>query len=282
MAAEGITVGLVATAFFFGFRHGFDWDHIAAITDITSSQTDTRTAIVFSTLYALGHAAVVFGLGLAAITAGDRLPAWLDAAMGPVVGVTLMMLAVYVLYSLLRHGRDFRMRSRWMLIIDAARRIVRHVRRRDDIVITHEHEHPVDDHGHDHPAPVTAAPGRGLSTALRTHTHVHRHVAPMPDDPFTRYGVASSIGVGMIHGIGAETPTQVVLFLAAAGAGGVAAGIFVLVAFIGGLLASNTLIAVGSAFGTLTTKSYPVYAAIAVATASFSFVLGFLLLTEGG
>ncbi|HET7027898.1 MAG TPA: hypothetical protein VFI28_09425, partial [Candidatus Limnocylindrales bacterium] len=31
------SLGLLGTALALGFRHGFDWDHIAAITDITST-----------------------------------------------------------------------------------------------------------------------------------------------------------------------------------------------------------------------------------------------------
>ena len=34
------------------------------------------------------------------------------------------------------------------------------------------------------------------------------------------YGRRTAFGVGMIHGVGAETPTQVLIFLAAAGASG--------------------------------------------------------------
>src|SRR4029078_13027590 len=40
---DGGTLGLIATALTLGFRHGFDWDHLAAITDVTST-TDTAVA----------------------------------------------------------------------------------------------------------------------------------------------------------------------------------------------------------------------------------------------
>jgi high-affinity nickel permease len=39
-----------------GFRHGSDYDHIAAISDITSVQQKTSTAMRLGLLYALGHA----------------------------------------------------------------------------------------------------------------------------------------------------------------------------------------------------------------------------------
>src|SRR6478735_364928 len=126
MATDGVEnafhIGLVLTALGFGFRHGIDWDHIAALTDITSSQEAPRRSMWFATLYALGHALVVFVLGFAAIVLAERLPAGIDAVMERFVGVTLVVLGCYVVYALVRHGRDFRMRSRWMLMLSAARR----------------------------------------------------------------------------------------------------------------------------------------------------------------
>ncbi|MGH2737693.1 MAG: hypothetical protein ACRDHH_02680, partial [Actinomycetota bacterium] len=99
-SGDGFSFGLILSGLLFGLRHGIDWDHIAAIADITSSQDDRGTALWFGTLYALGHAAVVLVLGVLAIVAGDLLPAGVDQVMGRVVGVTLLVLGVYVIYSL--------------------------------------------------------------------------------------------------------------------------------------------------------------------------------------
>src|SRR6266511_1846308 len=233
----GFRLGLLVAAFWFGFRHGIDWDHIAAITDITSSQEDRRQAILFGTLYALGHALVVLTLGILAIVVGENLPAGVDNVMTRIVGVTLLLLGVYVFASLIRHGRDFRLRSRWMLVFAGARRAARWVRQRaaerangteqrraGEVAVAEEVEAPSWHHGHSRPE---------------------------PDDTFMNYGRGTAFGVGMIHGIGAETPTQVLIFLSAAGAGGASAGIIVLVAFIVGLLSSNSLITFGSAMGYL-------------------------------
>jgi high-affinity nickel-transport protein len=101
----------------------------------------------------------------------------------------------------------------------------------------------------------------------------------MPDDPFVNYGRGTSFGVGMLHGIGAETPTQVLIFLAAAGAGGVAVGLLLLGCFIVGLLASNTLIALAATAGFLgATKNFKIYATVSLLTAGFSLVIGSLFL----
>jgi hypothetical protein len=268
----GFSFGLLVSAFLFGLRHGIDWDHIAAIADITGSQDDRRRAIWFGTLYVLGHAAVVFALGVLAIVAGDLLPAGVDEVMGRVVGVTLVVLGVYVFVSLIRHGRDFRLRSRWMLVFSGVRRGVRWARER---LAARRPE-----------AAVASVPASGseVDPSLWHHGHHgrpghHHHESPERDDAFMNYGTATSIGVGMIHGVGAETPTQVLIFLAAAGAGGTIVGISVLVAFLIGLLASNSVITVGSAYGFLSaSRNFAVYAAVGVTVAVFSLVLGVLFL----
>ncbi len=276
-----LRLGLVVTAFAFGFRHGIDWDHLAAITDITGSQESSRDSMRFATLYALGHALVVFALGLAAILISAELPSSLDAAMGRVVGTTLVLLGVFVFYSLARHGRQFRMRSRWMLLFSGVRAGYRRLRREpaQTLVIEHEHDHsPAEVHDHDR-ALVATAPQANVAG----HRHGHRHMAPLPDDPFMNYGRATAFLVGMIHGVGAETPTQVLIFATAAGAGGRGAGVFVLVCFLVGLLASNTTVSLASTFGFLNaTKNWRLYVGLSVATGTFSLVVGTLFLLGRG
>jgi high-affinity nickel-transport protein len=267
LAEGGFSFGLLVSGFWFGVRHGIDWDHIAAIADITGSQDDRRRALWLGTLYVLGHAAVVLALGIVAIAAGDLLPAGIDEVMGRVVGATLILLGIYVFVSLIRHGRDFRLRSRWMLLFAGIRRSSRWMRER------------VRAGGN---GPREAADGEDPS--LLHHGHHgrpghHHHGRPERDDTFANYGTGTAIGVGMIHGVGAETPTQVLIFIAAAGAGGATVGVAVLLAFIVGLVLSNSLITVGSAFGFLSaSRNFAVYAAVGVITALFSLVLGTLFL----
>jgi high-affinity nickel-transport protein len=275
IVAEGLGFGLLVTAFWLGVRHGIDWDHIAAITDITGTQEDRRRAILFGTLYALGHALIVFVLGAVAILAGDLLPSSIDEFMGRVVGITLVLLGVYVFVSLIRHGRDFRLRSRWMLIFAGVRKGARWVRERVGVGARNgdadRQSEPIEEedqtaasfwhHGHH------GRPGH------------HHHETPERDEDFVGYGKGTAFGVGMLHGVGAETPTQVLIFITAAGAGGRVVGVFVLLAFIVGLLASNSFITLGSAFGFLqASKNFGLYATIAVLTGVFSLVIGTLFL----
>jgi high-affinity nickel-transport protein len=275
---QGFGTGLLVAAFWFGFRHGIDWDHIAAITDITSSQDSKRRSIVFGTAYVIGHALVVLGLGTVAVLLGERIPEGVDAFMGRVVGVTLIALGVYVFASLIKHGRDFRLRSRWMLVFSGVRRVRRRLR-------THE-PGPPDDH---ELAPVHLHTGQEGVVAVAErippsewhHGHHgrpghHHHKHPEPDDDL-QYQRGTAVLVGMLHGVGAETPTQILIFTAAAGAGGKGAGIAVLVSFIVGLVVSNSIITAGSAFGFLeASRNFAVYATVAVLTGFFSLVIGVL------
>ena len=77
--------------------------------------------------------------------------------------------------------------------------------------------------------------------------------------------------------VGAETPTQVVVFLAAANAGGLGAGLGVLFVFVLGLAISNLAIAVASLFGFGTavggTKAQIVLGRL---TAAMSLIIGTL------
>lgn len=282
----GLDVGLLFSAFGFGFRHGIDWDHIAAITDITSSQDSPRTGLYFGTLYAAGHAVVVFVIGVLAIVAGKKLPDSIDEVMGRVVGVTLLFLGAYVFYSLARYGRDFRMRSRWMLVFSGVQRSYlwarEHMRRHEPAELEHVHEHASAEPFMHHEAEEEVANGRGESAAkvaVRARTHEHGHKHRMPTDPFMNYGRATAIGIGMLHGIGAETPTQVLLFLALAGASGTGVGVLALAAFLVGLLASNSLITLSSAYGFLrASKRFAVYATVGVLTGLASLTVGSLFL----
>jgi hypothetical protein len=275
----GFGFGLLVAAFWFGFRHGIDWDHLAAISDITSSQDDRRRSILFGTLYVVGHAVVVLVLGIVAILIGQELPGGVDAAMGRVVGVTLLVLGIYVFVSLIRHGREFRMRSRWMLIFAGIRGAWWRVRGAPSTRGIDDHElEPV----HAHADGTEVAAGERIAEWHHGHHgrpghHHHKH--PEPDDPFVDYQRGTAFLVGMLHGIGAETPTQILIFTAAAGAGGEAAGVAVLSAFLVGLMSSNSLITIGSAFGFLqASKNFTLYATVAVITGVFSLVLGVLFL----
>jgi high-affinity nickel-transport protein len=278
-----LLAGMVAL----GFRHGFDWDHIAAITDITSTTSsghaevdvppaapvtphghddemrghsheheasgpgamhafgesrfahEQRHAIGLASLYALGHALVVVVLGILALTVGAILPDWVDPILEKVVGVTLVLLGAWVIYSVVQYLRgkgEFRLRSRWMLAFDIA---------------------------------------RNAWGALQARIHGHEH---RPSAHSTQYGPRTAFGVGMIHGIGAETGSQALLLAGIAGATGTT-GIVILFAFVVGLLLANTLVAVVSATGFIGAQRMRILYVIVGAFAGVaSLVIGLLFI----
>ncbi|HMG27361.1 MAG TPA: hypothetical protein VKH36_11170, partial [Acidimicrobiia bacterium] len=121
--------------------------------------------------------------------------------------------------------------------------------------------------------PVRAG-GRAVTTS---HRHRHRHVGAMPDDPLPTYGGGVAVGVGMIHGLGFETPTQALVFVTAAGAGSRAAGLLVLACFLLGLLAANTVVATASTFGLTGASSRArLYTVVSLVAAAASLALGLL------
>ena len=239
------------TTFLYGLRHGIDWDHIAAITDITSTAgaDDAEQAIttqgswrvlLLSTLYILGHAAMIVLLGSAALLAGALLPAWIDPILERIVGVTLLLLAGWVFYSLAQYMRgqaEFRLRSRWMLLFSGAAYLWHRLHARLE---------------------------------GRAHEHEHR---------LMRYGPLSAFIVGLIHGIGAETGSQVLLIAAVGGAAGPGSGLLLMASFVVGLIISNSVIVAVSAAGFLGTQNYrSVYVAIGLATGLFSLIVGLYFL----
>jgi len=291
---------VLVTGLLLGIRHGIDWDHIAAITDITSTAAATSAAeaghaqqhrsveghehghggttelqahgaprelprptaagaavadrglrrrslgadqleaIRLGTLYAVGHGIVVIVLGIAALAFGALLPDWLDPIMGRVVGLTLVGLGIWVLYSVVRFARgdgQFRLRSRWMLVFDGTRYAWRR---------------------------------------LQARLHGHEHVEPLE---MSSYGTRTALGVGMIHGIGAETGTQVLLIAAVGGAASAGLGVPMLFAFVVGLLISNFAIVLVSSVGFVASQTREmIYVVVGAVAGVFSLVIGTVFL----
>ncbi len=230
-----------------GFRHGFDYDHLAAITDITSVQRGWREGMGLGLLYALGHALTVAVLGIGVIFLHLSLPQHLDDIGERLVGATLIVLAVYVLTSL------------W--------------HRRDHLA------HPGTGHTH-HPArsriALLISGGRYLWWRVRK---LGRPELPAPDPFAFQYNQSSVFTVGMIHGLGAETPSQLLLFLLAANLGGTSRGLIGLLAFLVGLLAMNTLMTASASGLFAGSVARPkLQAAITSLTAVYSFTVGAIFL----
>jgi high-affinity nickel permease len=223
-----------------GFRHGLDYDHIAAITDISSVQAKPRDAMKYGLLYVTGHATTVAVLGTAAVVFRIALPPASDRWAERLVGITLLVLGLYVLGTFLRPSTHshVRPRTRITLLVNGALWIYWRLSR------------------------------------LFGGTRVEA-----PQVFKDGYGAKSTFLVGVIHGLGAETPTQILLFLMAANLGGTAAGLLGLLMFILGLILMNSLMCASAAGIFSATLARPnALRALTLATSAYSIVVGTIFL----
>ena len=111
---------------------------------------------------------------------------------------------------------------------------------------------------------------------IQARIHGHEHIEPLE---MSSYGTKTAFGVGMIHGIGAETGTQVLLIAAVGGAASAGLGVPMLFAFVIGLLISNFVIVLISSVGFVASQTRElVYVAIGGVAGCFSLVVGSLFL----
>jgi high-affinity nickel permease len=237
MFTSALYLALLSAAIL-GFRHGFDYDHIAAITDITSVETSRKRAMRMGLLYALGHAATVATLGSLVILFQQSIPKSLDNWSERAVGVTLVILGVYVLGTMLRDKSDYVPRSRAAILIDSSRWMAWRFRKLFG----------------------------GASEEV-------------PQRQSGPYSWTSVFAIGVIHGLGAETPSQLMLFMLAANLGGPARGLLGLAVFLAGLLLMNTLMTASAVglFG-LSAMKPGVLRFVIGATAAYSVVVGLVFL----
>jgi high-affinity nickel permease len=221
-----------------GFRHGFDYDHIAAITDIASVQKRAGEAMRLGLLYALGHASMIALMGGLVILFQLSLPPRLDSWAERLVGLTLILLAIYVLGSLVWGNPQQLPSSRAALLIRGTRRLRR-----------------------------------------RFFPRVADKLLVGGEDDKLNYTGPVAFGIGIIHGLGAETPSQLALFLLAANLGGAARGIAGMAMFLVGLLTMNTLMTASASGLFRGAAPHPRAMRFFIGlTAVYSFVVGWLFL----
>ena len=242
-----VPLALAGTSFALGARHGLDWDHIAAITDLTAPRPGDerpdgapsagrprpgRRGLALSAWYCTGHGLVLAVFGALVLVLGLRLPSSLDVAFQAVVGLTLVTLGGVVLYQLGRYRSDYRYTGRISLVVGALRRGWARARRRE-------------------------VPGDVLDVDRR-----------------------GAFLVGLLHGTGAETPTQVALFAAAGASGSTGTAALILGAFVAGLVVADLGIAAAWLSGVLGSRRAPrVQIALGAVTGLASLTLGLLILT---
>jgi hypothetical protein len=226
-------VGLSGLALMLGFRHGIDWDHVTAIADLVGGEEDRKKGFMLTLWYAVGHEVVIVIFGALAILLGRTLPHWVDAVMERFVGMTLLILAAFLVISLLRGGEYVPM-SRWRLLFTSFNYVLGWVARR-------------------------LGGGRNQFNVF----------------PNVRINRISAFFIGVIHGIGAETPTQLMMFATVSGLGSPLQGCTIVLSFVVGLLCSHMLLAFTTIVGYLSVMRHRrVIRGIGIATAAYSLCIG--------
>jgi cytochrome c biogenesis protein CcdA len=192
--------------------------------------------------YALGHAFTVAALGIAVLELHLGLPEGLDHWTERLIGLTLIVLGIGVVAGILRK----------------------------------------DAHGHSH-SRIESRLAIAINGFLWMAWRVRRcwnPQAPQPERFQWMYNGKSVFVIGILHGVGAETPSQLALFFLTANLGGTSRGMLGLAAFALGLVAMNALMTatMGGAFRASGHHHPRLYHAIAWTGAAYSFIIGLIFL----
>jgi high-affinity nickel-transport protein len=191
--------------------------------------------------YALGHAFTVAALGVAVLQLHVGLPQGLDHWTERLIGLTLIVLGIGVVAGILRK----------------------------------------DAHGHRH-SRIESRLAIAINGILWFFWQVRRiwnRRAQRPQRFQWMYTGKSVFVIGILHGVGAETPSQLALFFLTANLGGTSRGLMGLAAFAVGLVAMNALMTamIGGAFSAGGRRPR-LYHAIAWTGAAYSCIIGLIFL----
>jgi ABC-type nickel/cobalt efflux system permease component RcnA len=135
---------------------------------------------------------------------------------------------------------------------------------------SHGHEHERDFELHDH--------AHGVKATDSSHRHVHKHELLLDNESISS---PTAIGVGVLHGIGVETPTQIAIFVATTQATGKAGGLLILLFWVVGLILANSAIALLSIGANDWLRTHTVvYRVLAAIIGIVSVIVGILVLIE--
>ncbi|WP_167568721.1 HoxN/HupN/NixA family nickel/cobalt transporter [Brevibacillus migulae] len=215
-------------AILIGFRHGMDSDHVAAIADMVGAEKQRKRQLQMGIMYALGHGAIVLVIGMLAVMIGTKLPDSILHTMEFLVGLSLLVLGGFILWSIFQQREAYEYQSRWELIIQMVARMFRIKTNRTQI---------------------------------------------------QKMGILSAFCIGILHGIGAETPTQVMLIGSSVGMDNFLFASIQILLFTVGLLIATVLVTFAASWGFMKAAlKRRVQLLLGTLTGGYSLVLGFMII----
>lgn len=229
---ETLSFGMIF--FMMGIRHGFDTDHIAAISDLVGAEAQNNTrrrSLKLGSMYAIGHGSIVLIIGLLALFVGAKLSDPFKQALETLVGITLIILGAAILSTLIRQYYGHPYRNRYSVLLHWMTRLL------------------------------------GIKKVRKT--------------ALKQLGVGGSLIIGVIHGIGAETPTQLALLSTTAVIGSTKTAVFQILLFALGILVSTLLIAFLASWGFMKAHASRVLLAVLTGiTGIYSIGLGASIIVQ--
>jgi high-affinity nickel permease len=220
-------------AILIGMRHGLDSDHVAAIADMVGSENRKKRQLSLGVTYAIGHGIIVLIIGLLTLYVGTKLPEQAQNMLEVLVGITLLILGGFILFSIIKSKKDYEFKSRFTIMYEFLLKISKKVGGKEIKV-----------------SPI------GL-------------------------GITGAFLIGIIHGIGVESPTQIAVITSAVGFNDTAAATAQLVLFVIGLLVSTICVTFLLSWGFLKAQhKRKLYIVLGSVTGLYSIGLGISMLLE--
>lgn len=254
--------------FLIGALHSLNVDHVTAILTMTSRGGSWLEGLVIGAWYSSGHALVVFVIGILGIMVGFQFP---DTPLFQwAIGLTFIALASWVAY-------------RWATWKWGSGTMIGQHRHQDEARpsrgLEHLNEHL--EHGEEQSLQEHLMSETRMTLLIKGFSWLMERLGLKGLERKNLYDY-SPFALGSLHGLGAETPTQL-LIIGLALKSGLQAGIMALLVFGLGLIAGDTLLAMLSARAYAVTRNSDLFAqVISVLTAGLAAFVGFYFIFGPG
>jgi ABC-type nickel/cobalt efflux system permease component RcnA len=137
--AEISFLALAGTSLVFGVVHGFDADHVVAVTNFVSKNPEPKKSAIFGFKFGLGHSITVLIFAIIALAFKVTISPFFEEMMEMMAGVLIILLGMWVVRGAWKSYRHRRSHNH------------EHVHEQSGAIHTHSHDHG-DGHVHRHGA----------------------------------------------------------------------------------------------------------------------------------